>query len=120
MALRLQGEQELVPWCARVAAQKLPAALRGGMAAADGDAADATSEWAHNASLLMALHALARALPRGWPAVRRAERAAAQLGGAALAALDAQPGGGPLLGRLAVAFALYGFSVEPGGPRVCC
>ncbi len=117
-----------MPWCARVAAQKLPTALRGRVAAdaAAAPAAQAASDaevaadWAHNASLLMALHALARALPRGWPAVRKAERAAAALGAAALSALDAQPAGGPLVARLAVAFALYGFSVEPGGPRVCC
>jgi hypothetical protein len=126
-AVACQGEPELIPWCARVAAQKLPTALRGdaplaAAAAADavGGGATAAAEWAHNASALMALHALARALPRGWPAVRRAERAAAALGAAALDALDAQPRGGPLLARLAVAFALYGFSVEPGGPRVCC
>jgi hypothetical protein len=133
-AVACQGEPELVPWCARVAAQKLPTALRGAAplaaahrdaeaaaaAVAAGDGATAVAEWAHNASVLMALHALARALPRGWPAVRRAERGAAALGAAALDALDAQPHGGPLVARLAVAFALYGFSVEPGGPRVCC
>ena len=107
-----------MPWCARVAAQKLPAALRVAQPAADSAATSA--EWAADASVLMALQALSRALPRGWPVVRRVERAAAALGGAALEALDAAPGRGPLLGRLAVAFALYGFSVEPGGPRVCC
>ena len=107
-----------MPWCARVAAQRLPAALR---VSADASATSSSgTAWAADASLLMALQALSRALPRGWPVVRRVERAAAALGGAALEALDVAPGRGPLLGRLAVAFALYGFSVEPGGPRVCC
>ena len=110
-----------MPWCSRVAAQKVPAALRvappgGGVAAASPSAA----EWVADASLLMALQALSRALPRGWPVVRRVERAASALGAAALETLDAVPERGPLLARLAVAFALYGFSVEPGGPRVCC
>ena len=110
-----------MPWCSRVAAQKLPAALRvappgGGVE----QASPLAAEWAADASLLMALQALSRALPRGWPVVRRVERAAAALGTAALEALDAAPERGPLHARLALAFALYGFSVEPGGPRVCC
>ncbi len=111
-AVACQGEQELVPWCARVAAASLPTQLRGERGA--------EADWAHNASLLMALQALQRALPRGWTPVRRVELAAAKLGAAALQALDEAAAAASLSARLAVSFALYGFSVEPGGPRVCC
>jgi len=109
-----QGESELVPWCARVAAASLPSAPRG-----EADAGEAA--WAHNASLIMALQALQRALPRGWTALRRAERCGVAMAAAALRRADALPTGGPaLVARLLLAFALYGFSVEPGGSRVCC
>ena len=108
-----QGEQELVPWCARVAAASLPERVRG-------EAPLCEQAWAHNASLLMALQALTRALPRGWTPLRRAERAAAGLAAEVLRRLDAEGGEATLVARLVVAFALYGFSVEPGGGRVCC
>jgi len=109
-----QGEQELVPWCARAAAARLPSAFRGTTAAGEG-------VWAHNASLVMALQALQRALPRGWAPLRRAERAAATAASAALRQADMLPAGGPAtVARLLLACALYGFSVEPGGSRVCC
>lgn len=111
-AVACQGEPELVPWAARVASQRLPTMPRG-------DGSD--GGWAADASCLMGLIALARALPRqGWPAQRRAEQAAGALGSALVAKLDAQPGGGSLIARLLLAFALYGFSVDPAGERVCC
>jgi len=111
-AVACQGEPELVPWAARVASQRLPTAPRG-------DGSD--GGWAADASCLMGLIALARALPRqGWPAQRRAEQAAGALGGALVAKLDGEGGGGSLVARLLLAFALYGFSVDPAGERVCC
>lgn len=108
-----QGEQELTPWCARVAAASLPSALRG-------ETPHCEAGWAHDASLIMALQALTRALPKGWTPLRRAEKAFAQVATQALQKLDTAPQRELLTARLAVAFALYGFSVEPGGPRVCC
>jgi len=111
-----QGEQELVPWCARVAASSLPLAFR---AAGERSAA----VWAHSASLMMALQALARALPRGWAPLRKAEKASIGLAASTLRLLDDACAGHPgdtLVARLAVSFALYGFSVDPGGGRVCC
>lgn len=115
-----QGEPELIPWAARVAAGRLPVAFRRAAAGGgDGGAASrANAEWAHNCSLLLAarprplqpsladprsrrrlcfcclrgevsaprprdrppqVHALARALPREWAPLRKAERAAMSL-----------------------------------------
>jgi hypothetical protein len=109
-----QGEPETIPWCSRIAAAALPQHVN----------TESTSEhsWAHTASHVMALQALQRALPHGWVHVRRVQNACAKLAGDALRVLDEAQANDDtgLAGRLAMCFALYGFSVEPGGPRVCC
>ena len=121
-----QGEQETVPWCARVAAASLPQRLAASMPAALLPGSFSEHDWLRSSSHLMALQALQRALPHGWTPLRRVQNAFVKLGGDALRALDqADTDGGhdtdqTLTARLAICFALYGFSVEPGGPRMCC
>ena len=130
-----QEESELVPWAARVAAGRLPTAFRpaGGLGGAGGPGIDAVAgAWAHNASLLLAVHALARALPRGWAQLRKAELAALALAksfaaelasaGVARGGVDAVEALGRNIGpRLHFAFALHALGVESfEGGRVCC
>ena len=121
-----QGEQETVPWCARVAAASLPQRLGASISPAPPPGEFTEHDWLRSASHLMAIQALQLALPHGWTPLRRVQNAFVKLGGDALRALDeAATDGGhdadhTLTARLAICFALYGFSVEPGGPRVCC
>lgn len=122
------GSQELVPWAARCASAALPRALTAPAPAApapEGVSTARTVSSVRDASLLMALHALRRAVPHAtWGgAARRAAAVAATLGGALAADADAeQQSGTGVVRRLALAFAVYGLSVEPhaDGGRVCC
>lgn len=73
VSFRRQGEPELIPWAARVAAGRLPTAFRRAPAsAAAGDesaeqaASRANAEWAHSCSLLLAVRWSVRVALRAW------------------------------------------------------